>query len=52
MPAQLNGSHNNFDGSVHFNFQPEESVGGAKAMLQDGLFERLPCDSVFGNVRI
>jgi metal-dependent amidase/aminoacylase/carboxypeptidase family protein len=39
----------NFDAIIHFIFQPaEEGIGGAKAMLQDGLFERFPCDSVFG----
>jgi amidohydrolase len=39
----------NFDGTVHFIFQPaEEGIGGAKAMLEDGLFERFPCASVFG----
>ena len=39
----------NFAGTVHFIFQPaEEGIGGARAMLQDGLFERFPCDSVFG----
>ncbi|MCP8937309.1 M20 family metallopeptidase [Alsobacter sp. SYSU M60028] len=38
-----------FDGTVHFIFQPaEEGLGGAKAMLADGLFERFPCDAVFG----
>ena len=38
-----------FDGTVHFIFQPaEEGVGGARAMLKDGLFERFPCDAVFG----
>jgi len=37
-----------FQGTVHFIFQPgEEGVGGALAMLQDGLFERFPCDQVF-----
>jgi len=37
-----------FAGTVHFIFQPaEEGIGGAKAMLKDGLFERFPCDSVF-----
>jgi len=25
-----------------------KGIGGAKAMLEDGLFERFPCDSVFG----
>jgi hippurate hydrolase len=39
----------NFDGTVHFIFQPaEEGIGGAKAMLEDRLFERFPCASVFG----
>ena len=39
----------NFDGTVNFIFQPaEEGLGGAKAMLDDGLFARFPCDSVFG----
>src|SRR3954463_6022292 len=37
-----------FDGTVHFIFQPaEEGLGGAKAMLEAGLFDRFPCDSVF-----
>lgn len=39
----------NFEGCVHFIFQPaEEGLGGAEAMLEDGLFERFPCDTVFG----
>ena len=38
-----------FEGCVHFIFQPaEEGIGGAKAMLADGLFEKFPCESVFG----
>jgi hippurate hydrolase len=38
-----------FDGTVHFIFQPaEEGLGGAQAMIDDGLFTRFPCDSVFG----
>jgi amidohydrolase len=37
-----------FDGTVHFIFQPaEEGQGGARAMVEDGLFERFPCDRVF-----
>jgi len=37
-----------FDGVVHFIFQPaEEGLGGAKAMIADGLFERFHCDSIF-----
>jgi len=39
----------NFDGTVHFIFQPaEEGLGGADAMLADGLFDEFPCDAIFG----
>jgi amidohydrolase len=38
-----------FDGTAVFIFQPaEEGLGGARAMLKDGLFERFPCDEVYG----
>lgn len=38
-----------FDGTVHFIFQPaEEGLGGGAAMVADGLFERFPCDVIFG----
>ncbi len=38
-----------FAGTINFIFQPaEEGAGGAKAMMDDGLFERFPCESVFG----
>jgi hippurate hydrolase len=38
-----------FDGTVNFIFQPaEEGLGGAKAMVEDGLFERFPSDAIFG----
>lgn len=37
-----------FNGTVHFIFQPaEEGRGGARAMVEQGLFERFPCDAVF-----
>jgi hippurate hydrolase len=37
-----------FDGTVHLIFQPgEEGHAGAKAMIDDGLFDRFPCDRVF-----
>jgi hippurate hydrolase len=37
-----------FDGTVNFFFQPaEEGLGGARAMVEEGLFERFPCDRVF-----
>lgn len=39
----------NFDGTVNFIFQPaEEGLGGAKAMIEDGLFKRFPCEAIFG----
>jgi hippurate hydrolase len=41
--------HRDFAGTVHLIFQPaEEGRGGAIAMLADGLFERFPCDAVYG----
>ncbi|WP_105385122.1 M20 aminoacylase family protein [Neorhizobium alkalisoli] len=37
-----------FKGTVHFIFQPaEENLGGAKLMIEDGLFDRFPCKRVF-----
>jgi hippurate hydrolase len=37
-----------FSGTIHFIFQPaEEGQGGARAMIEDGLFDRFPCDRVF-----
>ncbi len=39
----------NFSGTVNLIFQPgEEGCGGALAMLQDRLFERFPCDAIYG----
>ena len=39
----------NFDGTAVLIFQPgEEGYAGAKAMIDDGLFERFPVDSVYG----
>ncbi|CAJ0706510.1 amidohydrolase [Ralstonia wenshanensis] len=36
------------DGTVHFIFQPaEEGQAGARQMIEDGLFERFPCDAVY-----
>ncbi len=38
-----------FDGIVHFIFQPaEESLGGAKVMIDDGLFDKFPVTAVYG----
>jgi hippurate hydrolase len=39
----------NFDGTVHFIFQPaEEGLGGGRIMVEEGLFDRFPCDAVYG----
>lgn len=39
----------NFSGTVHLVFQPaEEGEAGALRMIEDGLFERFPCDAIFG----
>ncbi|THF66405.1 amidohydrolase [Pseudothauera nasutitermitis] len=38
-----------FDGTVYLVFQPaEEGEGGARAMIEDGLFERFPMDAIYG----
>ncbi len=37
-----------FNGTAHLIFQPgEEGFAGAKAMMEDGLFDRYPCDAVY-----
>jgi amidohydrolase len=37
-----------FAGTVHCIFQPaEEGRGGALKMIEDGLFERFPCDEIY-----
>ena len=39
----------NFDGEAILIFQPaEEGLGGARAMLGDGLFRKFPCDELYG----
>ncbi len=40
-----------FNGTVHLVFQPAEEIGadsGAMRMIADGLFERFPCEAIFG----
>ena len=40
--------HVAFDGTLHLIFQPaEEGAAGAVRMMEDGLFERFPCDAIF-----
>ena len=47
--AQYLAKHRIFNGTVYFIFQPAEEGGaGARAMIEDGLFERFPMDAVFG----
>jgi len=41
--------NNNFNGTVHCIFQPAEEGGrGGKEMVDQGLFDKFPCDSVYG----
>ena len=38
----------NFDGTAYLIFQPaEEGGGGGKVMVEEGLFERFPCDEIY-----
>ena len=47
--AKYLSENRNFDGKVHLIFQPaEEGYGGAHRMIEEGLFKRFPCDSVYG----
>ena len=46
--ARVLGLTRAFTGTLVLIFQPaEEGLGGAKAMLEDGLFERFPCDALY-----
>ncbi|WP_321818595.1 MULTISPECIES: M20 aminoacylase family protein [unclassified Paraburkholderia] len=46
--AEYLASHQAFDGTLNLIFQPdEEGLSGAVAMMNDGLFERFPCDAIF-----
>ena len=46
--AQYLAAEGEFDGTVVFIFQPAEEHGdGARAMIEDGLFERFPVDAVY-----
>jgi len=47
--ARLLRERRDFDGTVRFIFQPAEEHGrGARAMMDDGLFERFPVDEIYG----
>jgi hippurate hydrolase len=46
--AKYLAGHGRFNGTLNLIFQPaEEGLGGAKKMIDDGLFERFPCDAIF-----
>ena len=47
--ARYLAENRDFAGTAVFIFQPaEEGLGGARAMLADGLFQRFPCDEIYG----
>ena len=47
--ARYLAENRGFAGTAIFVFQPaEEGLGGARAMLADNLFERFPCDEIYG----
>ena len=41
--------NNDFSGTVHFIFQPaEEGGGGGRVMVEEGIFDKFPCQAVYG----
>jgi len=47
--ARYLAQHREFDGTVYLIFQPaEEGAGGARKMIEDGLFKKFPMQAVFG----
>ena len=47
--ARYLSRHRDFDGTVHFIFQPaEENEGGGRHMVEQGLFDLFPMEAVFG----
>lgn len=49
--AQYLAATRHFSGTLHLIFQPAEEVGsnsGAERMIAEQLFERFPCDAIFG----
>ncbi|HEY9343681.1 MAG TPA: M20 aminoacylase family protein [Inquilinus sp.] len=47
--ARVLAERRGFSGTLHLIFQPAEEGGaGARRMIRDGLFERFPCDAVYG----
>jgi len=47
--AQYLSKHQDFDGTVYFIFQPaEENDGGARVLVEQGLFEQYSIDAIYG----
>ena len=47
--AKAMSERRRFDGTVYFIFQPaEENEGGGRVMVEEGLFDRFPMESVYG----
>ena len=47
--AKYLAEHGDFDGTVNLIFQPaEENEGGGRAMIEDGLFDKYPVESIYG----
>ena len=47
--ARYLAASRDFDGTVVLIFQPaEEGLGGARRMIEEGLFEKFPCDEIYG----
>jgi hippurate hydrolase len=47
--ARVLAERRGFSGTLHLIFQPAEEGGaGARRMIRDGLFDRFPCDAVYG----
>ena len=47
--AKYLAQNRSFSGTAVFIFQPaEEGLGGARAMLADNLFDRFPCEEIYG----
>ncbi|MEC5341955.1 M20 aminoacylase family protein [Brenneria populi] len=47
--ARYLAANPDFAGTVHLIFQPaEEEGGGGRVMIEEGLFDRFPCDAVYG----
>lgn len=47
--ARYLARHRDFSGTIQLVFQPaEEGLGGGRAMVEEGLFERFPMDAIYG----